>query len=92
MSDDRERDGPRKRRQPLDMTEFHMGGAIGESLRELYDDVAREPLPDRFLALIAELEAREAAGKPPRSKAGEAVQPNGEGASEKGQPSSSRES
>lgn len=92
MSDDRERDGPRKRREPLDMNEFRLGGAIGDSLRELYDDVAREPLPDRFLALIAELEAREAAVRSPRTKAGEDVRANGEESSAKPQPSSSRES
>lgn len=92
MSDDRERDGPRKRRQPPDMNEFRLEGAIGESLRELYDDVAREPLPDRFLALIAELEAREAGSAAPRTESGEGVRTNGEGGLEEGQPSSSRES
>lgn len=32
---------------------------IGRSLRAYYADIAKEPIPDRFLALLAELEAQE---------------------------------
>jgi hypothetical protein len=33
---------------------------IGQQLRAVYDEVAREPLPDRFLKLLEELEKKEA--------------------------------
>jgi hypothetical protein len=33
--------------------------AIGRSLQAHYDDLLKEPVPDRFLALLAELEAKE---------------------------------
>jgi MoxR-like ATPase len=32
---------------------------IGRSLRAYYEDIAKEPIPDRFLALLAQLEAQE---------------------------------
>ena len=31
---------------------------IGTRLREVYDDVARQPIPDRFLELMRQLEAK----------------------------------
>jgi Anti-sigma factor NepR len=34
--------------------------AIGRSLRAHFDDIANAPIPDKFLALLAELEAKEA--------------------------------
>ena len=45
-----------------------MGEYIGRELRELYDDVLAQPVPDRFLALLNKLEsgaisAAEAAGR-----------------------------
>jgi hypothetical protein len=33
--------------------------AIGKSLKAHYDDLIRAPVPDRFLVLLAELEAKE---------------------------------
>lgn len=33
--------------------------AIGRSLKAHYDDLVREPIPDRLLVLLAELEAKE---------------------------------
>jgi Anti-sigma factor NepR len=33
--------------------------AIGRSLKAHYDDIVSEPVPDRLLALLAELEAKE---------------------------------
>lgn len=33
--------------------------AIGKSLRAHYDDLTNAPVPDRFLVLLAELEAKE---------------------------------
>jgi Anti-sigma factor NepR len=32
---------------------------IGRSLKAHYDDLVRAPVPDKFLVLLAELEARE---------------------------------
>lgn len=34
-------------------------GAIGRALQAHYDEITNAPLPDRFLALLAELEAKE---------------------------------
>ncbi|WP_162243938.1 NepR family anti-sigma factor [Aurantimonas sp. Leaf443] len=36
--------------------------AIGRRLKAYYDDVASEPVPDRFLSLLDALDAAEAAG------------------------------
>ncbi|MBV8662843.1 MAG: hypothetical protein JO107_07050 [Hyphomicrobiales bacterium] len=36
--------------------------AIGRSLKAYYDDIAREPIPDRFRVLLGELEAQERKG------------------------------
>jgi hypothetical protein len=33
--------------------------AIGKSLKAHYDDLIKAPVPDRFLVLLAELEAKE---------------------------------
>lgn len=33
--------------------------AIGKSLKAHYDDLIKAPMPDRFLVLLAELEAKE---------------------------------
>lgn len=35
--------------------------ALGRSLKSHYDDLLKAPIPDRFLVLLAELEAREQA-------------------------------
>lgn len=42
-------------------TDGHAGlqAAIGQRLRAYYDDVASEPVPDRFLALLDALDAAE---------------------------------
>jgi len=37
---------------------------IGRQLRNIYDEVANEPVPDRFVKLLAALEARAAEEKP----------------------------
>lgn len=36
-----------------------MGHAIGQALQAHYDNLVAAPMPDRFLVLLAELEARE---------------------------------
>lgn len=36
-----------------------IGLTIGQALQAHYDDLVAAPMPDRFLALLAELEARE---------------------------------
>lgn len=33
--------------------------ALGRSLKAHYDDLVKAPIPDRFLVLLAELEAKE---------------------------------
>ena len=38
---------------PADMQQF-----IGRQLRAVYDDVAKQPIPDRFLELMKQLEAK----------------------------------
>ena len=38
--------------------------ALGRALQAHYDDLASAPVPDRFLALLAELEAKELREKP----------------------------
>ncbi len=37
---------------------------IGQRLRNYYEEVAKEPVPDRFLDLLHELEVASAAKKP----------------------------
>jgi hypothetical protein len=37
---------------------------IGRQLRHIYDEVVNEPVPDRFVKLLAALEARAAEPKP----------------------------
>jgi hypothetical protein len=32
---------------------------LGRALQDHYDDIVRTPIPDRFLVLLAELEAKE---------------------------------
>lgn len=34
-------------------------GALGRALKAHYDDIISAPIPDRFLVLLAELEAKE---------------------------------
>jgi Anti-sigma factor NepR len=36
--------------------------AIGQSLIDHYNDIVSAPIPDKFLSLLAELEAKENAG------------------------------
>lgn len=42
--------------------------SIGKRLKAYYDDVASEPVPDRFLALLDALDAVEISSKPFDSK------------------------
>lgn len=47
--------------------------AIGRSLKAHYDDLVQAPIPDRFLVLLAELEAKElSAGEFSTKRQGEA--------------------
>ena len=41
---------------PPPATDVH--AYIGRQLRAVYDDVAKQPIPDRFLALMQQLEAK----------------------------------
>lgn len=49
--------GTPARTEPADVQAY-----IGRQLRAVYDDVAKQPVPDRFLALMKALEERDAAG------------------------------
>jgi Anti-sigma factor NepR len=37
---------------------------IGQRLRNFYDEIAKQPVPDRFLDLLSRLEAKDASEKP----------------------------
>jgi hypothetical protein len=56
-------DGQMKDGMQIDPKEPVLGGllqdAIGRSLKAHFDDIANAPVPDKFLALLAELEAKE---------------------------------
>lgn len=41
-----------------DFTKDPLSDKIGNSLRELYDDVVNEPIPDDFLKLLEKAEAK----------------------------------
>ena len=49
-----------------DFADVHLSDAvqetIGRSLKAHYDDIAKEPVPDKFLVLLAQLEAQELKG------------------------------
>ncbi|WP_062203907.1 NepR family anti-sigma factor [Aureimonas sp. AU12] len=53
--------------QPADMAgsalELGPSSAIGKRLKAYYDDVAGEPVPDRFLSLLDALDAAESHSK-----------------------------
>ena len=44
-------------------SELGPSSAIGKRLKAYYDDVASEPVPDRFLSLLDALDAAESASK-----------------------------
>lgn len=44
---------------PEAMLDPRIQEAIGKSLKAHYDDLINAPVPDRFLVLLAELEAKE---------------------------------
>ena len=46
------------------MPDLGANSAIGKRLKAYYDDVASEPVPDRFLSLLDALDAAESASKP----------------------------
>jgi hypothetical protein len=41
------------------MLDRSLQAQLGRQLRAIYSDVAEEPVPDRFIRLLEELEARE---------------------------------
>ncbi len=47
-------------------TDLGSSSAIGKRLKAYYDDVASEPIPDRFLSLLDALDAVESASKTPK--------------------------
>ncbi|RIY02211.1 hypothetical protein D3218_07535 [Aureimonas flava] len=59
MPDTQETDASTSRPADLGST-----SAIGRRLKAYYDDVASEPVPDRFMSLLDALDAAEAKSKP----------------------------
>jgi hypothetical protein len=59
-------ESPGRKADEDDFPEVHLSEAvqetIGRSLKAYYDDIAKEPIPDRFLVLLAQLEAQELKG------------------------------
>jgi Anti-sigma factor NepR len=52
--------GPTKEEAPQEgMIERSLQAQLGRQLRTIFSDVAEEPVPDRFVKLLEELEARE---------------------------------
>lgn len=51
-------DMPQQDHEPPEL-DPRIQGAIGRALQSHYEDLVREPIPDRFLVLLAELEAKE---------------------------------
>ena len=47
-------------------TDLGSSSAIGKRLKAYYDDVASEPIPDRFLSLLDALDAVKSAAKTPK--------------------------
>lgn len=50
-------------RSPAPTPQYGVQTAIGKRLKAYYDDVASEPVPDRFLSLLDALDAAESASK-----------------------------
>ena len=50
---------------PRPTSDLGANSAIGKRLKAYYDDVASEPVPDRFLSLLDALDAAESASKRP---------------------------
>lgn len=46
--------------------------SIGRQLRSMYNDLLQEPVPDRFLQLLSDLEGKEAATGSGKAEAGKA--------------------
>jgi hypothetical protein len=46
---------------PAPAVDAHIQGLLGRKLRENYDEVVREEVPDRFLQLLDELKRKEKA-------------------------------
>ena len=45
-------------RKPAKMADSSVQRAIGNRLRAYYDGVAKEPIPDRFIELLKQLDAK----------------------------------
>jgi hypothetical protein len=53
----------KQQRSPAPNPQYGVQTAIGKRLKAYYDDVASEPVPDRFLSLLDALDAAETASK-----------------------------
>jgi hypothetical protein len=50
---------PHDRKPPRGMLDRSLQAQLGRQLRSIYSDIAGEPVPERFIKLLEELEARE---------------------------------
>ena len=50
-------------KSPRPPSELGIGASIGKQLKAYYDDVASEPVPDRFLSLLDALDHAESTSK-----------------------------
>ena len=67
------------------------GDLIGSGLRQCFEEVALAPLPDKFLQLLAQLEAREAEAREAEAREAEPREAaGGEGPMPTGDPGSTR--
>lgn len=53
----------KKVKMPPAKSKPEVSDLIGERLRSFYDDVAKQPIPDRFLDLLGQLQAASALDK-----------------------------
>src|SRR5262245_17090883 len=53
---------PHDRKAPRGMLDRSLQARLGRQLRSIYSDTANQPVPERFIKLLEELEAREKRG------------------------------
>jgi len=61
--DSGERDEMLNESEPTATLDPHIQEALGKALRAYCDDIVTAPIPDKFLVLLAQLEAKERASQ-----------------------------
>jgi hypothetical protein len=61
--DSGERDEMLNESEPIATLDPHIQEALGKALRAYCDDIVTAPIPDKFLVLLAQLEAKERASQ-----------------------------